>query len=78
MPCRTRHAPPGGARYASKASCPLTVVYSPVSNTTRDREVDIITRRHKNTRLVKVPDTTHFLPMERPDIVQEEIDRMMP
>ncbi|MBV9045015.1 MAG: alpha/beta hydrolase [Alphaproteobacteria bacterium] len=73
-----QHAPPGGARHAGKVRCPITVVYSPVSNTTRDREVEIISRRHKGTRLVQVPDTTHFLPMERPDIVQEEIDRMLP
>jgi pimeloyl-ACP methyl ester carboxylesterase len=72
-----QHAPPGGARLASKVRCPLTVIYSPVSNTTRDREVAIIARRHGNARLVKVPETTHFLPMERPDIVQDEIARML-
>jgi pimeloyl-ACP methyl ester carboxylesterase len=72
-----RHSPAGGARLASRVRCPLTVIYSPVSNTTRNREVAIISRRHGDTRLVNVPGTTHFLPMERPDIVQDEIERML-
>jgi len=32
---------------------------------------------HGNTRLLKVPGTTHFLPMERPDLVREEIARFI-
>jgi len=72
-----QHAPPGGARLASRVRCPITVIYSPVSNTTRDREVGVIMRRHRDVRVVQVPETTHFLPMERPDIVQEEISRMI-
>lgn len=72
-----QHAPPGGARLASKVRCPITVIYSPVSNTTRDREVGVIMRRHHHVRVVQVPETTHFLPMERPDIVQDELARML-
>ena len=53
------------------------MIYSPVSNTTRDREVGVIMRRHRDVRVVQVPETTHFLPMERPDIVQDEIARML-
>ena len=72
-----QHAPPGGARLASNVRCPITVIYSPVSNTTRDREVGIVMRRHRDVRVVRVPETTHFLPMERPDVVQFEIERML-
>ena len=72
-----QHSPPGGARLASKVRCPITVIYSPVSNTTRDREIGVIMRRHQDVRVVQVPETTHFLPMERPDIVQDEIERML-
>lgn len=72
-----QNSPPGGARLASRVRCPITVIYSPVSNTTRDREVGVIMRRHHDVRVVQVPETTHFLPMERPDIVQDEIARML-
>lgn len=70
-----QHAPPGIARLASKVRCPLTLIYSG-NGTAREREVRIVARRHGAARLVQVPETTHFLPMERPDIVQHEIERM--
>ncbi len=72
-----KHAPPGGARLARRVRCPLTVIYADGSNTSRDREVQIAARAHGNARVIKVPGATHFLPMERPDIVQDEIARML-
>ena len=71
-----QNAPPGIARLASRVRCPLTLIYSG-NGTAREREVQIVARRHGNARLVQVPETTHFLPMERPDIVQDEIERML-
>ena len=69
-------APPGIARLASRVRCPLTLIYCG-TGTAKEREVQIVARRHGNARLVQVPETTHFLPMERPDIVQGEIERML-
>jgi len=71
-----QNAPPGGARLAKQVRCPLTLIYAEASNTTRAHEVAIIASLHRGARIVQVPGTTHFLPMERPDIVQDEIERM--
>jgi pimeloyl-ACP methyl ester carboxylesterase len=70
-----QHAPPGIARLARQVRCPLTLIYS-AGGTAREEDVQIVARGHGSARLLKVPDTTHFLPMERPDIVCEEIDRI--
>lgn len=71
-----RHAPPGIARLASRVRCPLTLLYAG-NGTAKEREVRIVARRHGHARIIHVPETTHFLPMERPDIVQFEIARML-
>ncbi len=70
-----QHAPPGAARLAHHVRCPLTLIYAD-EGTAHDNEVEIVARAHGDARLVKVPGATHFLPMERPDIVREEISRM--
>lgn len=70
-----RNAPAGLARLAGQVRCPLTLIYAG-DGTARENEVRIVARKHGNARLVKVPGTTHFLPMERPDIVREEIERI--
>lgn len=69
------HAPPGAARLARHVRCPLTLIYAD-EGTTHDKEIEVVARAHGNARLVKVPGATHFLPMERPDIVREEIKRI--
>jgi pimeloyl-ACP methyl ester carboxylesterase len=69
------HAPHGIARLARHVECPLTLIYAG-EGTARENEVRIVHRGHGDARIVKVPGTTHFLPMERPDIVREEIERL--
>lgn len=71
-----QHAPPGAARLARHVRCPLTLIYAD-EGTAHENEVEIVARAHGNARLVKVPGATHFLPMERPDIVREEILRII-
>ncbi|MEJ1969257.1 MAG: alpha/beta hydrolase [Rhizomicrobium sp.] len=71
-----RNAPPGDASLARRVKCPLTLIYCG-DGTAKEREVKLVARLHGDVRLVKVPGTTHFLPMERPDIVQDEIARML-
>lgn len=70
-----QHAPPGIARLARRVRCPLTLIYAS-GGTAREEEVQIVARGHGSARLVKVADATHFLPMERPDIVRQEIERI--
>jgi pimeloyl-ACP methyl ester carboxylesterase len=68
--------PIGAAHLARKIRCPVTLLYAEYS-TPPESECRAFARRHANTRLIKVPGTTHFLPMERPDVVQDEIARFL-
>ena len=70
-----QHAPPGIARLARRVRCPLTLLYGG-NGTTAGNQVRLIARLHGDARTIEVPGTTHFLPMERPDVVQDEIARM--
>ncbi|HVP83094.1 MAG TPA: alpha/beta hydrolase [Rhizomicrobium sp.] len=69
-----RAAPFGAASLARRIKCPVTLMYAEQS-TPPESECRLFAHRHGNTRLIKVPGTTHFLPMERPDLVREEIAR---
>ena len=71
-----RSSPLGVARLAKLVRCPLTIVVGE-NGTASDREVAVILRLHARTRLVRVPGASHFLPMERPDIVRDEIERVL-
>jgi pimeloyl-ACP methyl ester carboxylesterase len=70
-----RASPIGAARLARRIRCPVTLLYAEHS-TPPESECRAFARLHGNTRLIKVPGTTHFLPMERPDIVSAEITAM--
>jgi pimeloyl-ACP methyl ester carboxylesterase len=71
-----RGAPFGAAGLARKIRCPVTLLYAE-NSTPPESECRLFARLHGNTRLIKVPGTTHFLPMERPDVVRDEIARML-
>lgn len=70
-----RSTPIGAVGLARRIRCPVTLLYAEHS-TPPESECRAFARRHGNTRLIKVPGTTHFLPMERPDLVREEIERL--
>lgn len=63
------------ARLARKISCPLTVIYGTINSTCRDGGAEELSRGHPGTRIVKVDGASHFLPMENPELVREEIAR---
>jgi pimeloyl-ACP methyl ester carboxylesterase len=69
-----RAAPCGRARLARRVQCPITVLYGTLASTCRDSEVAVFQRA--GARTVKVDGASHFLPMEHPDRVREEIARM--
>jgi pimeloyl-ACP methyl ester carboxylesterase len=71
-----KNAPPGIARLARQVRCPLTLLCGETGSTARTAEVQVIARAKPDARIVPAPGTSHFLPMERPDIVQDEIVRM--
>ncbi len=70
-----RSTPIGAVDLARRIRCPVTLLYAEHS-TPPESECRAFARRHGHTRLIKVPGTTHFLPMERPDLVREEIERL--
>lgn len=70
-----RASPPGIARLARHVRCPLTVIVGELG-TASEREVNMITKLQPRTRVVRVPGGSHFVPMERPDILREEIERI--
>ncbi|MBS0470823.1 MAG: alpha/beta hydrolase [Proteobacteria bacterium] len=71
-----QNAPPGIARLARQVRCPLTLIHGEFGSTARPGEIGVIARARRDARIVPAPGTSHFLPMERPDIVQGEIERM--
>lgn len=72
-----RAAMTGVAPYAAKLKCPLTVVYGTVNSTCGDAGARAIARKHREARIVRVEGASHFLPMERPDLVRHEIERFL-
>jgi pimeloyl-ACP methyl ester carboxylesterase len=69
-----RTTPFGMARLVRRVKCPVTVIYGTIASTCRDSEADVF--RRAGARVVKVDGASHFLPMEYPDLVREEIARM--
>jgi pimeloyl-ACP methyl ester carboxylesterase len=70
-----RGAPLAAAKLSRLVKCPVTLIHGE-NGTAPQSEVLRFLSGHPATRVVKVPDATHFLPMERPDIVQDEINRL--
>jgi pimeloyl-ACP methyl ester carboxylesterase len=63
---------------ASRIVCPVTLLHGDQPGSTcRDSQAAIFQRRKPDTRAVKVLGASHFLPMEMPDLVREEIARMV-
>ena len=70
-----RTTPFGMARLVRRVKCPVTVIYGTIASTCRDSEADVF--RRAGARVVKVDGASHFLPMEYPDLVRHEIERMI-
>jgi pimeloyl-ACP methyl ester carboxylesterase len=70
-----RSTPPGVSELAAQLRCPVTLIHA-ADGTASPGEVEIFKRLHPATRVVAVPNATHFLPMEFPQIVQDEIVRI--
>jgi pimeloyl-ACP methyl ester carboxylesterase len=70
-----RGTPLGAARLSRLVKCPVTLIHGE-SGTAPQSEVQRFLHGHPATRVVTVADASHFLPMERPDIVCEEINRL--
>jgi pimeloyl-ACP methyl ester carboxylesterase len=70
-----RGTPICAAKLSRLIKCPVTLIQGE-SGTAPQSEVQRFLRGHPTTRVVKVVGASHFLPMERPEIVREEIHRL--
>ncbi len=70
-----RLAPLGAARLAGRVRCPVTLVHAE-NGTARRGEVARFARLNPAARIVACEGASHFLPMEYPALVREEILRI--
>ena len=65
---------PSGVRDAiAKLQCPITVFAGTENSTTGAEILSLIRQTHPAARTEVVEGATHFLPMERPDLVRQAI-----
>jgi pimeloyl-ACP methyl ester carboxylesterase len=73
-----RNAPTGKRALAKYIRCPVTIIRGlKPGSTTSESEAGKFARAHGNTRIVTVAESGHFLPMEKPQIVRDEIARVL-
>lgn len=65
-----RLGPPDLFQAIDGIACPITLLHAEEGSTTRNDLRDYMRSRHPSAHIECVPGTTHFLPMERPDLVQ--------
>lgn len=65
-----RLGPPNLRPAIDALECPIALFHAAEGSTTGAPLLDHIRARHPDARIELVPGTTHFLPMERPDLVR--------
>jgi len=72
-----RSAPAGLDRLAPRIRCPVTLLHGAKSSACPQNEAVRFAKRQRRTRRICVPKAGHFLPMEYPELVRDEIRRMV-
>ncbi len=62
-------------RLGRRIPVPITVLRGAIDSSTSESVLNQFARKHGHTRIVQLDGATHFLPMERPEILREEICR---
>jgi pimeloyl-ACP methyl ester carboxylesterase len=70
-----RTTPSGVSGLAASLRCAVTLIHAK-DGTASENEVAIIKKLYPATRVVSQPDATHFLPMEFPELVRDEIRKI--
>jgi pimeloyl-ACP methyl ester carboxylesterase len=70
-----RSAPFGVSRFAARIRCPLTIIHGEYGSTSSAGELALIKRLYPTARIVAQKGASHFLPMEYPQLVRDEILR---
>lgn len=73
-----RSAPFGVSGWAAKIRCPLTIIHGEIGSTSSRGDLEIIRRLNPSTGIVTQKGASHFLPMEYPELVCDEILRIAP
>lgn len=68
-----RLGPPDLFAAIDALKCPLTLLHADEGSTSSEELRDYMRARHPAARIERVPGTTHFLPMERPDLVRDAL-----
>jgi pimeloyl-ACP methyl ester carboxylesterase len=68
-----REPPRGIARIAADVCCPISILRGSIASTAVDDSVERILRVRPDTRVTTIERASHFLPMEAPEPVREEI-----
>ena len=71
-----KSASPDVWKVLDKLRCPVTLIVGEKRSTCPSPVVDMLCERKLDLRVVKVPEASHFLPMEFPAIVRREIRAM--
>ena len=64
-------------RVVSRLRCPTTIVYGGNSNAFRRDSAHLASQRIPGAQMVPVEGASHFVPMERPEVVQGEIRKLL-
>lgn len=70
-----RTTPPGVSALAGALRCPVTLIHAS-DGTASENEVAIFKKLYPATRVVTQASATHFLPMEFPELVRDEIRKI--
>jgi pimeloyl-ACP methyl ester carboxylesterase len=71
-----RGAPHDKAALVAGIACPITIVVGARNSSSSQQQLGVIRMLRPGTRMVTVDGASHFLPMERPEIVREELLRL--
>ena len=61
------------SRFIEQSKCPATILYAESESTLRGQMADMIRRLQPDWQVKRVDGTSHFLPMEKPDVIRAEI-----
>ncbi len=68
-----RAGPPDIWRDLDKVRCPITLIVGEKRSTCPEPVIELLIKLRPDVRVVRVPQASHFLPMEFPEIVRREI-----
>jgi pimeloyl-ACP methyl ester carboxylesterase len=72
-----RGAPNDKAPLAGAVRCPMTIIVGTKNSSTSEQQLSVVRKLHPDARIVVVEGASHFLPMEHPEIVREELLRLV-